>query len=92
MKHYDEGIIQLIQLYLTGDLSEEEKIKLEEWIRRDIARERLLKEICEEGNIARDLDVYGRVDERVAWEKVVWRGNIRSRYSSRRWGWYRCFP
>ena len=45
MKHYDEGIIQLIQLYLTGDLSEEEKIKLEEWIRRDIARERLLKEI-----------------------------------------------
>ena len=43
MKHYDEGIIQLIQLYLTGDLSEEEKIKLEEWIRRDIARERLLK-------------------------------------------------
>ena len=89
MKHYDEGIIQLIQLYLTGDLSEEEKIKLEEWIRRDIARERLLKEICEEGNIARDLDVYGRVDERVAWEKVVWRGNIRLRYSSRRWGWYR---
>ena len=32
MKHYDEYIIQLIQLYLVGDLSGEEKVKLEEWV------------------------------------------------------------
>ena len=32
MRDYDENIVQLIQLYLTGDLSEEEKVKLEDWI------------------------------------------------------------
>ena len=89
MRDYDENIVQLIQLYLTGDLSEEEKVKLEDWIRGDSSRKRLFDEICEERNVVRDLEVYERVNKESAWEKVVWRGNIRLRYSSRRWGWYR---
>lgn len=48
MKHYDEYIIQLIQLYLVGDLSGEEKVKLEEWVTQDPSREKLFKEICNE--------------------------------------------
>ena len=39
MKHYDEYIIQLIQLYLVGDLSGEEKVKLESGLLK-ILRER----------------------------------------------------
>ncbi len=89
MRHYDENIIQLIQLYLTGDLSEEEKVKLEDWIHGDPSHERLFDEICEERNVARDLEVYERVNKEVAWEKVVCRGNIKRRHTSRRWGWYR---
>ena len=45
MKHYDEYIIQLIQLYLVGDLSGEEKVKLEEWVSQDPSHEKLFKEI-----------------------------------------------
>ena len=62
MRDYDENIVQLIQLYLTGDLSEEEKVKLEDWIRGDSSRKRLFDEICEERNVARDLVVYERVN------------------------------
>ena len=54
MKHYDEYIIQLIQLYLVGDLSGEEKVKLEEWVTQDPLREKLFKEICNEKSVASD--------------------------------------
>lgn len=89
MRDYDENIVQLIQLYLTGDLSEEEKVKLEDWIHGDSSRKRLFDEICEERNVARDLEVYERVNKESAWEKVVCRGNIKLQHSSRRLGWYR---
>lgn len=89
MRDYDENIVQLIRLYLTGDLSEEEKVKLEDWIHGDSSRKRLFDEICEERNVARDLEVYERVNKESAWEKVVCRGNIKLQHSSRRLGWYR---
>ena len=89
MRHDDENIIQLIQLYLTGDLSEEEKVKLEDWIHGDPSHERLFDEICEERNVARDLEVYERVNKAAAREKVVCQGNIKRRHTSRRLGWYR---
>ena len=89
MRHYDENIIQLIQLYLTGDLSEEGKAKLEDWIHGDPSHERLFDEICEERNVVRDLEVYERVNKDTAWEKVVSRGDIKRRHTSRRLGWYR---
>ena len=89
MRDYDENIVQLIQLYLTGDLSEEEKVKLEDWIHGDSSRKRLFDEICEERNVARDLEVYERVNKESAWEKGVCRGNIKLQHSSRRLGWYR---
>ena len=88
MRHYDENIIRLIQLYLTGDLSEEEKMKLEEWVHEDSSHKRLFDEICEERNVARDLEVYERVNKETAWEKVVSRGNIKRRHTPRRLGWY----
>ena len=89
MRDYDENIVQLIQLYLTGDLSEEEKVKLEDWIHGDSSRKRLFDEICEERNVARDLEVYERVNKESAWEKVVCRGNIKLQHSSRRLGLFR---
>ncbi len=89
MRDYDENIVQLIQLYLTGDLSEEEKVKLEDWIHGDSSRKRLFDEICEERNVVRDLEVYERVNKESAWEKVVCRGNIKLQHSPRRLGWYR---
>ena len=64
MKHYDEYIIQLIQLYLVGDLSGEEKVKLEEWVSQDPSREKLFKEICNEKSVASDFGIYEKVKDR----------------------------
>ena len=61
MKHYDEYIIQLIQLYLVGDLSGEEKVKLEEWVTQDPSREKLFKENCNEKSVASDFGIYEKV-------------------------------
>ncbi len=89
MKHYDENIIQLIQLYLVGDLSGEEKVKLEEWVSQDPSREKLFKEICNEKSVASDFGIYEKVNKDSAWEKVILKGNIKQKNNTRRLGWYK---
>ena len=89
MKHYDENIIQLIQLYLVGDLSGEEKVKLEEWVSQDPSREKLFKEICNEKSVASDFGIYEKVNKDSAWEKVILKGNIKQKNNARRLGWYK---
>ncbi len=89
MKHYDENIIQLIQLYLVGDLSGEEKVKLEEWVSQDPLREKLFKEICNEKSVASDFGIYEKVNKDSAWEKVILKGNIKQKNNARRLGWYK---
>ena len=89
MKHYDEYIIQLIQLYLVGDLSGEEKVKLEEWVSQDPSHEKLFKEICDEKNVAHDFGIYENVNKNSAWEKVILKGNIKEKHNTRRLGWYK---
>ncbi len=89
MKHYDEYIIQLIQLYLVGDLSGEEKVKLEEWVTQDPSREKLFKEICNEKSVASDFGIYEKVNKDSAWEKVILKGNIKQKNPPRRLGWYK---
>ena len=89
MKHYDEYIIQLIQLYLVGDLSGEEKVKLEEWVSQDPSHEKLFKEICDEKSVAHDFGIYENVNKDSAWEKVILKGNIKQKNNARRLGWYK---
>ena len=89
MKHYDEYIIQLIQLYLVGDLYGEEKVKLEEWVTQDPSREKLFKEICNEKSVASDFGIYEKVNKDSAWEKVILKGNIKQKNNARRLGWYK---
>lgn len=89
MKHYDEYIIQLIQLYLVGDLCGEEKVKLEEWVSQDPSREKLFKEICNEKSVASDFGIYEKVNKDSAWEKVILKGNIKQKNNARRLGWYK---
>ena len=89
MKHYDEYIIQLIQLYLVGDLCGEEKVKLEEWVSQDPSHEKLFKEICDEKSVAHDFGIYENVNKDAAWEKVIVKGNIKQKNYPRRLGWYK---
>lgn len=88
MKHYDDDIIRLIQLYLVGDLSGEEKAKLEEWLHEEPSREKLLEEIRAERNVGQEFGVYENVNKDRAWESVARKGKIKD-IKSRRFGWYK---
>lgn len=89
MRHYDENIIQLIQLYLVGDLPDGKKVELEEWLREDPLHEKLFNEIREDKNIAGEFGIYENVNQVQAWEEVIRRGKIRGAGKSRRLGWYK---
>lgn len=88
MKHYDDDIIRLIQLYLVGDLSKEEEEKLEAWLHQDSARETLLEEMRAEQNVGQGFKIYENVNKDRAWERVARKGKIRE-IKSRRLGWYK---
>ena len=88
MKHYDDNIIRLIQLYLVGGLSKEEEVKLEEWLRQDPSREKFMREIREGQNVGQNFSTFENVNKDLAWGSVVRKGRIEiSR--SHRLGWYK---
>lgn len=89
MKHYDDNIIRLIQLYLVRGLSKEEEIRLEEWLREEPLREKFLQEIREEQNVGDNFSIYENVNRELAWESVVHKGKIEVSKSSRRLSWYK---
>ena len=67
MKKVDERIIQLIQLHLTGEISDEDKRELEAWCEARESNRRFFERICREDLFAREHGLYARVDDRRAW-------------------------
>ena len=67
MKKVDERIIQLIQLHLTGEISDEDKRELEAWCEAREGNRRFFERICREDLFAREHGLYARVDDRRAW-------------------------
>ena len=89
MIHYDENIIQLIELYLVDDLSGEEKRQLETWLQQDPSHKELFEHICMNGNVARDFESFEKIDKNMAWKHVAAKGGIKVVGKSRGLNWYR---
>ena len=77
MIHYDENIIQLIQLYLVSDLSGEEKRLLETWLQQDPSHKELFDRVCMNGDVARDFEAFEKIDKDIAWKHVSGMGGIK---------------
>lgn len=69
MKKIDERIIRLMQLYLTGEISDEERRELEVWCEVRESNRRFFERICREDLFAREHGLYTRVDDRKAWAR-----------------------
>ena len=67
MKKVDERIIQLMQLHLTGEISDKDKRELEAWCEAREGNRRFFERICREDLFAREHGLYVRVDDRRAW-------------------------
>ena len=89
MIHYDENIIQLIQLYLVSDLSGEEKRLLETWLQQDPSHKELFDRVCMNGDVARDFEAFEKIDKDIAWKHVSGMGGIKPTAKSKGMHWYR---
>lgn len=89
MIHYDENIIQLIQLYLVSDLSGGEKRLLETWLQQDPSHKELFDRVCMNGDVARDFEAFEKIDKDIAWKHVSRMGGIKPTAKSKGMHWYR---
>ena len=82
MEHqYSDRIVRLLQLYLLGDITEEERQELEDWCEETPRNRKLFEQICQEDLFSKERSVYENVNDTKAFsvfEKRVRRVSPRS--------------
>lgn len=71
MKHYDEEIIQCIQHFLTGTLTEEKRVKLQRWLEEHPLHMDFFEDICRKQDFSEDFETYVNINRDNAWRKVA---------------------
>ena len=69
MDLYDENIAQLIRHSLTGELSEQERGKLEAWLLDSEEHQVLFEKIKKEIRISSESSLFRSLNDEVAWQK-----------------------
>ena len=63
MEHqYSDRIVRLLQLYLLGDITEEERQELEDWCEEAPRNRKLFEQICQEDLFSKERYVYELVE------------------------------
>ena len=82
MEHqYSDRIVRLLQLYLLGDITEEERQELEDWCEEAPRNRKLFEQICQEDLFSKELYVYEKINDTKAFsvfEKRVRKVSSRS--------------
>ena len=82
MEHqYSDRIVRLLQLYLLGDISEEERQELEDWCEEAPRNRKLFEQICQEDLFSKERYVYEKIHDTKAFsvfEKRVRKVSSRS--------------
>ena len=55
---YSDRIVRLLQLYLLGDITEEERQELEDWCKEPPQNRNLFEQICQEYLFSKERSVY----------------------------------
>ena len=64
MEHqYSDRIVRLLQLYLLGDITEEERQELEDWCEEAPRNRKLFEQICQEDLFSKERYVYEKINE-----------------------------
>ena len=59
---YSDRIVRLLQLYLLGDITEEERQELEDWCKETPQNRNLFEQICQEDLFSKERSVYEKID------------------------------
>lgn len=82
MEHqYSDRIVRLLQLYLLGDITEEERQELEDWCKETPQNRNLFEQICQEDLFSKERYVYEKIHDTKAFsvfEKRVRKVSSRS--------------
>ena len=82
MEHqYSDRIVRLLQLYLLGDITEEERQELEDWCEEVPRNRKLFEQICQEDLFSKERYVYEKIHDTKAFsvfEKRVRKVSSRS--------------
>lgn len=76
MNNYDENIIRLIQVYLSGELTEKERNELEEWCEKALGNREFLHQMAGENLFSREYPLYHTINTERAvrqFEKTIGR-------------------
>ena len=69
MEIFNEKIVRMIRLYLSGVISEEERQELERWIQESERNRRFFEEMKEEGRFAEEFPEFCRIDMEKGWRR-----------------------
>ena len=69
MDLYDENIARLIRHSLTGELSEQERVELEAWLRDSERASGTFEKIKKEIRISSESSLFRSLNDEVAWQK-----------------------
>lgn len=82
---YEEEIVRLVRLYMVGEITEKERIRLEQW-RAESAENRLFfEEIAKEQSLSKEFVIYRQIDEKEAFRKFE--RKMKGRTILRPWMW-----
>ena len=60
---YPDRIVHLLQLYLLGDITKEERQELEVWCEEKVRNRQLFEQICQEDLFSKERFVYEKIDD-----------------------------
>ena len=84
--HCPDRIVHLLQLYLLGDITKEERQELEKWSEEKARNRRFFEQVCQEDLFSKERVVYEKIDDKkalYAFEKRV--GKVSPRGIGRWW-------
>lgn len=76
---YPEELEHWLALYLQGGIDEEQKQKLEAWLKTNPDNEKLLQKLQEEGHWQKGIQQIAYFEQQINWEGVIQRVNRRHR-------------
>ncbi|MEO3404749.1 FecR domain-containing protein [Mucilaginibacter sp. CAU 1740] len=81
--HFDLG--RLIAKYIQGELGDQEKIQLEQWLQADDRNRELFKKLTDEHSIQQELETFSANDKAAAWQNIVQQTGYKSKSNKKRW-------
>lgn len=87
MNNYDSyfDLGQLIAKYMQNELSEQEKLQLDQWIEADTRNQELFKKLTDEHQLNNELETFSTTNKTKAWQNITKSTEFKRKNNNLRW-------